>query len=106
MPAAAVPPHRPWTIRARLVLLVLSVWLPAALALALLARATFLREEAAARGHMRDAAENLNAAVEAELDKVIMLARGLSASSSLKTSDFDRFREVALSTGLGDSQQI
>jgi signal transduction histidine kinase len=106
MPAAAVRPRRAWTIRARLVLLVLSVWLPAALALALLARATFLREEAAARGHMRDAAENLNAAVEAELDKVIMLARGLSASSSLKTSDFDRFREVALSTGLGDSQQI
>jgi signal transduction histidine kinase len=106
MPAAAVRSRPAWTIRARLVLLVLSVWLPAALALALLARATFLREEAAARGHMQDAAENLNAVVEAELDKVIMLARGLSASTSLKDSDFDRFRDVAYSAGGGGSQQI
>src|SRR3954464_5902099 len=94
MPAAALR-HRPWSIRARLVLLVLSVWLPAVVALGLLARSTFEHEESAARARMRDTAENLNVAIESELDKAGVLARAMSASAALDTGDLVRFHEEA-----------
>ncbi|MBC5785426.1 response regulator [Ramlibacter sp. USB13] len=94
MPAVFSRPNA-WSIQARLVLLVLSVWLPAMLALALLAHATYLREEGAARGRMQAAAENLNATVEAELDKAVVLARALSASDALHAGDLVRFHGEA-----------
>ncbi|HEX7889964.1 MAG TPA: ATP-binding protein [Ramlibacter sp.] len=93
--AVHLPGPRSWSIRARLLLLVLSVWLPAVVAFALLARTTYEREEAAARGQMREDAESLNAAVEAELDKRAVLARTLAASLALRDGDVERFHQEA-----------
>ncbi|HYE39824.1 MAG TPA: hypothetical protein VEB23_07825, partial [Ramlibacter sp.] len=86
---------RSWSVRARLLLLVLSVWLPAVVAFALLARTTYEREEAMARQGMRDKAESLNATVEAELDKRAVLARTLAASVALRENDIARFHREA-----------
>lgn len=88
---------RSWSLRARLLLLVLSVWLPAVVAFALLARTTYQREEAMARQAMRDKAESLNASVEAELDKRAVLARTLAASLALRENDIARFHQEASS---------
>lgn len=93
---------RAWSVRARLLLLVLSVWLPAMVAFALLARTTYQREEAMARQGMRDKAEGLNAAVEAELDKRAVLARTLAASIALRENDIARFHREAAQASVVD----
>jgi signal transduction histidine kinase/CheY-like chemotaxis protein len=83
------------TIRARLVLLVLAVWLPAVAGLALQARDAYLREEQSARERLRQQATALTYAAEAELDRRELLARGLAASPSLRARDIDAFAREA-----------
>lgn len=86
---------RAWSIRTRLLFLVFAVWLPAVVALALLAHATFQREEAASRRHIQDLGESLNAAIQRELDNAGIMARALAASSALRDGDIARFQEEA-----------
>ncbi|MCE3269790.1 MAG: hypothetical protein K0S57_187 [Ramlibacter sp.] len=98
-------PGRPASIRSRLVLLLLALWLPAVIALGLQARGAYLREEAAARGELQQQASALSFAVQAELDRRVSLARALASLPSLKARDFQAFERVArLATeGTGDS---
>lgn len=103
MPAHS-PRPRAWSIRARLLLLVFAVWLPAVAGFGLLARSTYEREERAARTRVQELAEALNSAVERELDKRSALLRALSASSALRDGDFGRFQAEARTAtrGTGD----
>ncbi|TFZ07862.1 ATP-binding protein [Ramlibacter humi] len=100
-----MPSHlRAASIRARLILLVLALWLPAVAGLGLQARDTYLREEAAARDDLRQLAGSLAHSAEAELDRRMVLARVLAASPSLRTRDLAAFhaqaREAVEGTGL------
>lgn len=94
MQSPAIGP-RAWTIRTRLLFLVFAVWLPAVVALGLLAHATYQREEAAARRHIQDLGESLNAAIQRELDNAGIMARALAASSTLRDGNIQRFQEEA-----------
>lgn len=87
--------RRAWSVRARLLFLVFAVWLPAAVALALLAHANYEREEAAARRHIQDLGDSLNNAIQRELDNAGIMARALAASSALRDGDIARFQEEA-----------
>jgi signal transduction histidine kinase len=86
---------RPLSIRTRLFLLVLAVWLPAAVAFALLARATYDRETNAAKQTVQQQAQSLSQLVEMELDKRAMIARTLGATAALRDNDLERFHQVA-----------
>lgn len=73
----------------------LAVWLPAAAGLALLARSTYVREANDARQDVERYAQSLLSLVERELDKRVLIATTLSASSALKGGDLRRFHEEA-----------
>lgn len=94
MPA---PPHVPraWSIRTRLLLLVFAVWLPAVAGFGLLARTTYEREERAARVRVQGLAQNLNTAIERELDLRMVMLRALASSSTLQQRQVDRFLQEA-----------
>jgi signal transduction histidine kinase len=79
------------SIRSRLILLVLAVWVPAAVGLALQARETYLEQERLARNRLRDQAETLVAAISNELDKKVLLARALATTRSLAQRDIPAF---------------
>jgi signal transduction histidine kinase len=83
------------TIRARLLLLVFAVWLPAVAGFGLLARTTYLREEELARLGIRQLGRSLALVIESELEKRAVMARTLAASLSLRDSDIPRFVEEA-----------
>ncbi|MGV3570817.1 MAG: ATP-binding protein [Ramlibacter sp.] len=85
------PSRQPASIRSRLVLLLLALWLPAVVGLGLQARAAYLREEEAAREELRQQATALSFAVQAELDRRVTLARALASLPSLKARDFEAF---------------
>jgi signal transduction histidine kinase len=87
------------SIRTLLVLLVLAVWLPALAGFSVLARATYLREVEDARHDVEQMGESIAATIERELDKRVVMATALSASSSLQDQDFRRFH-VEASTAL------
>ena len=102
---SALPwPRSPASIRARLVLLVLAVWLPAAIGLGLQTRDAYRNQEQAAREGLRQLALALNFAVESELDRRQVLAQALASSPLLKARDiagFDRLARLAVQgTGL------
>ena len=83
------------SIRTRLLLIVLSVWLPAAAAFGLLARSTYLRGADAARQQVQQLAERLNAAVERELERREVMARTLSVSQALADGRYAAFHAEA-----------
>ncbi len=83
------------SIRTRLLLLVLAVWLPAVAGFGLLARATYLREADAAIERIQQLGRSLNGLVERELDKRVVLAGALGASSALLQDDLARFHQEA-----------
>ena len=85
----------PVSIRSRLLLIVLSVWLPAAAAFGLLARSTYLRGEDAARQQVQQLAERLNAQVEREIERREVMARTLSASQALAEGRYAVFHAEA-----------
>ena len=85
----------PVSIRSRLLLIVLSVWLPAAAAFGLLARSTYLRGEDAARQQVQQLAERLNAEVEREIERREVMARTLSASQALAEGRYAVFHAEA-----------
>jgi HAMP domain-containing protein len=102
---SALPwPRSPASIRTRLVLLVLAVWIPAAIGLALQTRDAYRGQERSAREDLRQLALALNFAVESELDRRQVLAQALAASPSLRARDipgFDRQARMAVQgTGL------
>ncbi|MCG2594615.1 ATP-binding protein [Ramlibacter sp. XY19] len=87
----------PASIRSRLVLLLLALWVPAVIALGLQARAAYEREESAARDELRQQANALSYAMQAELDRRVSLGKALAALPSLKARDFEAFlREARL----------
>lgn len=83
--------REPASIRVRLVLLVLAISIPAVAGLALQARASYLREEEGLRDDLRNQAQSLRFAVDAELDRRQSLALALAASPLLRTSDIAAF---------------
>ena len=82
-------------IRTRLLLLVLAVWLPAAIAFGLQARATYVREAGAALQQIEEQARAANFIVERELDKRVVQAATLAASSAVRDGDMRRFHDEA-----------
>lgn len=83
------------SIRTRLFLLVLAVWLPAAVAFALLGRHTYEREVDGSMQTVQQQAQALNLLVERELDKRAVLARTLGATGALLDNDIERFHQIA-----------
>ncbi|WP_157268692.1 ATP-binding protein [Azohydromonas aeria] len=83
------------TIRTRLLLIVLAVWLPAVISFALLARFTYLREVGDAREHVQQMAENVALALEQALERRAETARLLAASLALRDADLHRFHAEA-----------
>jgi hypothetical protein len=83
------------SIRARLLYLVLAVWLPAAIGFAMLAYLTYEREKSAAQAHIEDLALGLNAMVERELDSRVVMAKAFAGSHAVRDEDFRRFHEEA-----------
>ena len=70
------------SIRTRLLLLVLVVWLPAAIAFGVLARDTYVRESAAVRARIEAVARSISSVLEREFDKRALLGATLAASRS------------------------
>ena len=93
------------TIRARLFLLVLAVWLPAVAGLALQARDSYLREVEALRGELRDKATELRFAVDAELGRRESVARALAASHAVAQGDIAAFEAQARKALAGTGDQ-
>ncbi|CAN5134084.1 hypothetical protein BH09PSE6_BH09PSE6_04740 [soil metagenome] len=91
--ASAVPPRL--SIRARLLLVVLAVWLPAAAGFGLLARSVYLREEESARTGLQQLSQSMRFAVQREVDQRIVMARTLAATNALQDNDVERFHAVS-----------
>ncbi|CAN5472417.1 hypothetical protein BH10PSE17_BH10PSE17_02300 [soil metagenome] len=83
------------SIRARLLLLVLAVWLPAAAGFGLLARSVYMREEESARQSLQQLGQSMTFAVLREVDQRIVMARTLAATNALQDNDHLRFHAVA-----------
>lgn len=86
---------RPVNIRKHLLLLVLAVWLPAAVALGLLAASTYRREEDRAKESLQQLVESLNRGVEQALDRRVAVARTLASSSEARTGRLEAFLQEA-----------
>ncbi|MET0509558.1 MAG: ATP-binding protein [Burkholderiaceae bacterium] len=84
------------SIRHRLLLLVLGVWLPAVVGFALLAQQTYRNEQAQARRAVEDLARGVGSLVEGELDKRALPARVLAASSAVRDGDMRMFHREAV----------
>jgi signal transduction histidine kinase len=82
-------------IRKHLLLLVLAVWLPAAVAFGLLAASTYRREEARAKEGIEQLVESLNRGVEQSLERRAVVARTLAASSDVQAGRFEGFHREA-----------
>lgn len=85
----------PMSIRNRLLLLVLAVWLPAATGFGLLAKYTFDEEMASSRRQVEQYGVAISSLVERELDKRVVLARTLAASNAVRAGDFQTFHQEA-----------
>ncbi len=83
------------SIRTRLLLLVVAVWLPAMAGFGLLARSTYLHETDAEMRHLRELARSISVEVDSELDKRAAIASTLGAARSLSEQDLQRFYEHA-----------
>jgi signal transduction histidine kinase len=100
------PARPPASIRSRLVLLLLALWLPAVIGLGLQARAAYLREEEAARDALRQQATALSFAVQAELDRRVSLAKALASLPSLRARDFAVFERAARAAVEGTADAV
>src|SRR5690349_13875910 len=88
------------SIRARLLLLVLAVWLPAVAGFGLLARITYLGETHASKERIAQLGDSLNGLIERELDKRAVMAAALAASHAVKERNVAHFlEEAAAATG-------
>ena len=76
-------------------MLVLAVWLPAAIAFGLQARATYVREAEAALKRIEEQAQAINFVVERELDKRVVRAMTLAASTAVRDGDLRSFHDEA-----------
>ncbi len=94
------------SIRIRLLLLVLAVWLPAALALAWYASATYKREAEAARKNILQVGDSLMSAVERELIARATLAHTLSRTSAARDGDRERFGQEASAASAGSDSWV
>ena len=83
------------SIRTRLLLLVLALWLPAVASLGLQAHSIYLQEVHSAQQQIQRLADSLNSAVERELEKGAVMAMMLAASSAIRDGDLRRFHEEA-----------
>jgi signal transduction histidine kinase/ActR/RegA family two-component response regulator len=83
------------SIRHRLLLLVLGVWLPAVVGFALLAYQTYQNEQDQARRAVEDLARGVNSLVEGEIDKRALPARVLAASAAIRDGDMRLFQREA-----------
>lgn len=94
----------PASIRSRVIVLVLAVWVPAVIGLGLQTWDAYQREEQAARDNVQQLATSLGAAVQAELDRRLVLAQSLAVSPSLRQRDLSAFdaeaRLASARTGL------
>ncbi|HYF18474.1 MAG TPA: ATP-binding protein [Ramlibacter sp.] len=99
-------PFRGASIRARLVLLVLALWLPAVVGLALQAKDAYQRQKEALMAQMRQQAIALGHAVQAELDGRQALAQALATSPSLRSRDLKAFDAEARAAVRGTAQSI
>lgn len=82
-------------IRARLLVVVLGVWLSAAAGFSLLAWNLHQQRAAADLRQVQEYADGVNRVVERELDKRVVLARTLAASRAAREGDLARFHEEA-----------
>lgn len=86
---------RTLSIRARLLLLVLAVWLPAVVGFGMLARATYVSETRASQERISQLGDSLSGLIERELDKRAVMAMTLAASNAVKMRDVAHFLEEA-----------
>ncbi|UUX95107.1 ATP-binding protein [Aquabacterium sp. J223] len=89
------------SIRTRLLLLVLAVWLPAAAGFGALAWSTYQREVAGAREAMANFGRSLRLVIEAELDQRAAAARTLAGSQAVRDADLARFHQEASAALVG-----
>jgi signal transduction histidine kinase len=101
--ATASPPSRTAALRARLVMLVLAVLIPALLAAGLLLINAYRQERASLSRQMGETARALALVVDRQIGQDRVLLAALAASPSLKRGDWDAFdaqaREATRSTG-------
>lgn len=83
------------SIRHRLLLLVLAVWLPAVIGFAMMARAVYERGDEAARIELEQVTRMLTYALERELDSRAVMARTLASSYAVRTGQISQFYEDA-----------
>lgn len=93
-------------IRTRLLLLVLAVWLPAAIGFGVLARDTYVRESAAVRARIEAVARSVSSVLEREFDKRALLGATLASSRELRERDLVRFHEEAVAAVEGTRDWI
>jgi signal transduction histidine kinase/ActR/RegA family two-component response regulator len=96
----------PVSIRRLLLLLVIAMWMPAVLGIALMARGTYLREVQDSRTGLQRRAEAINSLVERELDRRVVVARTLGASNALARGDLQQFRREALAATAGSGDWV
>jgi signal transduction histidine kinase len=91
------------SIRTRLLLLVLAVWLPAVVGFGLIARGTYLRETEAERQRVQQLAQVLNSVIEREIGKRAVAAATLAASTAVRDGNVREFH-VQARAAMQDSQ--
>jgi len=83
------------SIRTRLLLLVLAVWLPAGVGFGLLARGTYMREAEGARQRVQQLAQGLNSVIEREIGQRAVAAVTLAASTAVRDGNVREFHVQA-----------
>jgi len=83
------------SIRTRLLLLVLAVWLPAGVGFGLLARGTYVHEAEDARQRVQQLAQGLNSVIEREIGKRAVAATTLAASTAVRDGNVREFHDQA-----------
>jgi signal transduction histidine kinase/CheY-like chemotaxis protein len=97
-PKAEVVTSRSVNIRRHLFLLVLAVWLPAAVGFGLLAASTYQREEARARDSIEQLVLSVHRLVEGEITQRVVMARALALSSDAREARIQAFHQGAQAT--------
>ena len=88
-------PLRPASIRGRLVLLVLALWVPAVAGLGLQAYDAFKSQRAALQDEMQQQALALRLAMDSEIERRYTLAKALTSLPSLEAGDLATFERAA-----------
>jgi signal transduction histidine kinase/ActR/RegA family two-component response regulator len=96
---------RPASIRGRLILLVLAIWVPAVAGLGLQAVEAYQSQRQSIQDEMQQQALSLRLALDAEVDRRHTLARTLTAMPALAEGDLARF-ERAARLAVRDSQDV